>query len=297
MTDIRQVLPEVKGDEQNFVQNLLYEMTENQVKLFVKAYKKKRKSPAVILFATLLGFIGFAGINRFLVGQPILGLVYLLTLGFYWIGTIIDIFFYKRIALKYNQKQAQKIANQIYVDMRNAEEQDISLSEIQNRQKIFDTYNEMVTQLLDQFQASIWTVKESQSTQAIHFSDNPSTSVPQEHAWKGWYIGKLDNGQLRYFYGIIIVLEGEVGNKNPVFGICHSEVRVPKVIFTKNMLKSELSKALEVVRTTSPIDLSTVEEYENSSDKRLLIPPLMDFAVTGEKLKYMKSVLEEIKKN
>ena len=52
-------------------------------------YSKKRKYKALLLCC--LGFIGIAGMHRFYTGKKLLGLIYLLTLGYLFVGTIMDL--------------------------------------------------------------------------------------------------------------------------------------------------------------------------------------------------------------
>ena len=50
------------------------------------------------------GFIGIGGIQRFLLGQIGMGILYLLTWGLCGIGTIIDLINYKKLTLERNQE-------------------------------------------------------------------------------------------------------------------------------------------------------------------------------------------------
>jgi TM2 domain-containing membrane protein YozV len=65
----------------------------------------------MILLLTLVGFLGIAGINRFVLGQMGMGVLYFLTLGFCGIGVIIDLINHKKLTSEYNQKQAFEVAN------------------------------------------------------------------------------------------------------------------------------------------------------------------------------------------
>ncbi|WP_461486868.1 TM2 domain-containing protein, partial [Pedobacter sp.] len=56
------------------------------------------------LLFTLLGFLGFAGIQRFVVGQIGMGILYILTCGLCFIGTIIDLINHKQITFEHNQR-------------------------------------------------------------------------------------------------------------------------------------------------------------------------------------------------
>jgi TM2 domain-containing membrane protein YozV len=93
-------------DEYNFIHHASAGLTENQMQTFMLVYNDRRKNPNDILLATLLGFLGFAGIQRFMTGQIIIGLLYFFTGGFFGIGTLIDLFTYKSIANDYNRHLA-----------------------------------------------------------------------------------------------------------------------------------------------------------------------------------------------
>src|SRR3546814_19243395 len=78
--------------------------TEEQTKHFVFIYDSKRKNAQDILLFTLLGFLGFAGIQRFVINQVAMGIIYFLTIGFCWIGTIVDLINHKSMTDEYNQR-------------------------------------------------------------------------------------------------------------------------------------------------------------------------------------------------
>lgn len=50
------------------------------------------KSTAVAYILCILGFFGLAGFHRLYAGKWITGLLWFFTLGFLWIGTIVDLF-------------------------------------------------------------------------------------------------------------------------------------------------------------------------------------------------------------
>lgn len=93
-------------EEFGFLQQATTELSDEQKKYFYMLYSGKRKAPNDILIFTLLGFFGIAGIQRFVLGQIGMGLVYLFLLGFCWIGTIIDLINYQSLTLEYNKKMA-----------------------------------------------------------------------------------------------------------------------------------------------------------------------------------------------
>ncbi len=110
MANVYELMPEIFGEEQMYISSILKNMDEKQLQQFANIYRARRKDPQVILLVTLVGFLGIAGIQRFLVDQIGLGILYLLTGGICLIGTIIDLVNYRKIAFEYNQKQANQIA-------------------------------------------------------------------------------------------------------------------------------------------------------------------------------------------
>jgi TM2 domain-containing membrane protein YozV len=77
---------------------------------FAAVYRTRRKDPTVVLILVLLGFIGLAGIHRFVLDRIGTGLLWLFTMGLLYVGTIIDLVNYKRLSFEYNRKQADMIA-------------------------------------------------------------------------------------------------------------------------------------------------------------------------------------------
>lgn len=90
-------------DEYSFLHHASAGLTHNQVNTFMAVYASRRKNPIDILVGTLFGFMGLAGVHRFMTGQIFLGILYLLTGGFLGIGTLIDAISYKNIANNYNR--------------------------------------------------------------------------------------------------------------------------------------------------------------------------------------------------
>ena len=93
-------LPGVTPEELGYIQQALSQLTENQQKFFYMNYTGKRKNPQDILIFTIIGFFG---IQRFVLGQTVMGILYLFTAGFCWIGTIVDLVNNKSLTLEYNQ--------------------------------------------------------------------------------------------------------------------------------------------------------------------------------------------------
>jgi len=110
MANILQIMPYLEGDEMIFVQGLINDFSDNQALHCANAYSSRRRDPTVILLTACVGFVAFAGIHRFLLGQIGMGLLFFFTGGFCAIGTIIDVIKHKRLAFEYNQKAAQEVA-------------------------------------------------------------------------------------------------------------------------------------------------------------------------------------------
>mgnify|MGYP000845305000 FL=1 len=98
-------LPGIESEEMLFIQEAVKGLTEDQQKNFLLLYQGRRKDPQTIMICTLLGFVVVAGIQRFLLGQVGMGVLYLLTGGLCLVGTIIDLVNYKKMCLEFNQKQ------------------------------------------------------------------------------------------------------------------------------------------------------------------------------------------------
>ena len=110
MSNFFQYLPELQGRELMFVQGLTKDFSENQLMNFDNIYRSRRRDPQIILLTTLLGFVAVAGVQRFLVNQIGMGILYLFTGGLCMIGTIIDLINYQDLAMEYNMQQANESA-------------------------------------------------------------------------------------------------------------------------------------------------------------------------------------------
>jgi TM2 domain-containing membrane protein YozV len=110
MANIMQLMPTLSGDEMVYVQGLIKDLNDNQAQQFAALYNARRKDPQTILLTTILGFLGIAGVQRFILGNIGLGLLYLFTGGLCLIGTIIDLVNYQKLAFEANQSAAQQVA-------------------------------------------------------------------------------------------------------------------------------------------------------------------------------------------
>jgi len=110
MAKIIDVLPEVTGEEMLFLQQLISSYTDDKARSFATVYRSRRREPMLILVLTLVGFVGFAGIQRMLTDQIGMGILYFFTAGLCFIGTIVDAINYQKMALEYNSKVAREAA-------------------------------------------------------------------------------------------------------------------------------------------------------------------------------------------
>ncbi|HTE30936.1 MAG TPA: TM2 domain-containing protein [Chryseolinea sp.] len=109
MAKVINFLPELTGEELVYVQKLIGEFDDEKAKTFATVYRARRKDPQMILILALVGFLGFAGIHRMVTDQVGMGILYLLTLGFCFVGTIVDLVNYQKLALEYNLKAANEV--------------------------------------------------------------------------------------------------------------------------------------------------------------------------------------------
>jgi TM2 domain-containing membrane protein YozV len=110
MANVLLHLPELQGMELNHVQMLIKDFNDKQAQNFAMIYRARRRDPQMILLTCLVGFLGFAGIHRFLVNQIGMGILYFFTAGLCFIGTIVDAVNYQSIAFEYNRQIAGEVA-------------------------------------------------------------------------------------------------------------------------------------------------------------------------------------------
>lgn len=106
-------LPELAGEEAIYIGKMLSELDDDTARQFAHAYRARRKDPQTVLLFALLGFLGVAGINRFVLGQIGMGILFILTAGLCLIGTIVDAINHKDHAFEYNRKVALEVRNLI----------------------------------------------------------------------------------------------------------------------------------------------------------------------------------------
>ncbi len=115
MANVMQLLPEIPPGEQAAISGIVQNISDESAQMFAMAYRSQRKDETTILLFTLIGFVLIAGVQRFVVGHIGLGVLYLLTGGLCFIGTIVDAINHKRLANEYNVKIAHQIAMNLSV--------------------------------------------------------------------------------------------------------------------------------------------------------------------------------------
>jgi TM2 domain-containing membrane protein YozV len=111
MANILQLMPYLEGDELMYIQELIKDFDESKAQQFAAVYSARRKDPTTIMILALLGFLGIAGIQRFILNQIGMGILYFLTAGLCLVGTIIDLVNYRKLSFEYNSMQAQQVAS------------------------------------------------------------------------------------------------------------------------------------------------------------------------------------------
>ncbi|MCG3158734.1 MAG: hypothetical protein DKINENOH_05378 [bacterium] len=109
MASVMQLLPELDGEEMVYVQGLLKDWEERPAQQFAAMYRARRKDPQLILLTTLLGFVGIAGVQRFILGHIGMGLLYIFTAGLCFIGTIVDLVNYGKLTFTHNAQVARQV--------------------------------------------------------------------------------------------------------------------------------------------------------------------------------------------
>jgi TM2 domain-containing membrane protein YozV len=104
-------MPYLEGEELMYVQQLIKDFDDEHAQQFAAVYNSRRKDPTTIMILTLLGLMGIAGIQRFILNQVGMGILYFLTAGLCFIGTIIDLVNHKKLSFEYNSKEAQQVAS------------------------------------------------------------------------------------------------------------------------------------------------------------------------------------------
>lgn len=101
---ILKYLYDVTPEELITINSRTKDFSDDEISQFCMIYRTKRKDPQLILILCLLGLVGVAGVQRFVIGHIGMGILYFFTAGLCFIGTIIDAVNHKELALEYNAK-------------------------------------------------------------------------------------------------------------------------------------------------------------------------------------------------
>ena len=101
---IFQRIPGIPMEELTVIQLNTKDFDEEKITQFLNLYIGRRVKSDTLLICTILGLFGIGGIQRFITGQIGMGILYLLTFGLCYIGTIIDLINYKKLTLERNQE-------------------------------------------------------------------------------------------------------------------------------------------------------------------------------------------------
>lgn len=77
-------------------------LTDNERMQLDMEIRSQRKESGTLSALACLGFIGIAGIHRFMMGKVGTGLLWLFTAGICWIGTIIDLVNMRKMVTEHN---------------------------------------------------------------------------------------------------------------------------------------------------------------------------------------------------
>jgi len=97
-------LPGITPQEYSYLQTATNGLGEQQVRTFLMIYTGKRKNPSDMLLFCVIGLFLVPGLQRFIVGQIGMGILYLFTAGLCFIGSIIDLINHKELAFEHNQR-------------------------------------------------------------------------------------------------------------------------------------------------------------------------------------------------
>lgn len=95
MARVVDYIPQAQGYELNYLESVAKHTTDEQFISFVRSYMPQRKDMNTTLILCILGFVGLAGIHRLYLGMIGTGVIYLMTGGLFYIGTILDLLNYR----------------------------------------------------------------------------------------------------------------------------------------------------------------------------------------------------------
>lgn len=113
MNRIFTYIHDIDENEYYFLSQMTNNFDDSMFQQFMSVYTARRKQSIFVLLLTLIGFFGFAGMQRFYLEHVGFGVLYLLTCGLCFIGTIVDAINYKKLTSEANLKIAQETYNML----------------------------------------------------------------------------------------------------------------------------------------------------------------------------------------
>ena len=107
MADLIRYMPELAGEEAQYVGSLLANMTDEQAANFTFAYRSQRRAETTFLILSMFS------LGRFYLGQIGMGILYVFTASLCFVGAIADLINHKKIVSEYNKTVAQKVMTTI----------------------------------------------------------------------------------------------------------------------------------------------------------------------------------------
>ena len=105
MADLTRHMPELTGEEAQYIGSLLADMSDEQATSFTFAYRSQRRVELTFLIMTVFH------IGRFYLGHIGMAIAYLVTFSFCGIGWIADLINHKKLVADYNKSVAQRLVN------------------------------------------------------------------------------------------------------------------------------------------------------------------------------------------
>lgn len=104
-----ELFPELQGMELDYIQGIVGPMNDDEAKNFLNIYRARRKRPEDILIFAIVGLFLIPGLQRFLLNQIGMGILFFFTFGLCFIGSIIDLVNYQKLTFEYNQRVADEV--------------------------------------------------------------------------------------------------------------------------------------------------------------------------------------------
>lgn len=117
MPRVVDLLPELEGEESQYIQQVISTMSDGDAKRFTELYRARRKRPSDILLFSIIGLVIIPGLQRFMLNQIGMGLLFLFTAGLCLVGSIIDLINHQTLCFEYNRKVANEISIMLSKDL------------------------------------------------------------------------------------------------------------------------------------------------------------------------------------